>query len=439
MDLYNTLNGLDLFSGIGGLTVALEPWVTPVAYCENDRHAQAVLLSRQSSGCLPFAPLWDDVCTLNKATLGGMPIDIIYGGFPCQDISVAGLGAGLAGKRSGLFFEIIRLVAEIRPAFVFLENVPAITSRGLGEVTAAFTKVRYDCRWGMLSAYDVGAPHRRERWFLLAHSERERGRRNTLKEQTGRDEIVFCGSNVAHACGGRLHESRKGEIQQPRGAETKCGGKDLGDTDRAGLEGNGASGLQARQSATQCASWWSTEPDVGGTLDGLSRGMDGTGGVGDAEETENWAKAFLRVLSESPGAQTLWDATRGLDCVSAENVLLAFVREYENDGRAAWAILEGEETPEKCLRALQKQKSTRRAPLRRGPLEQFFGEYPDAMRELSRVVASRSKTPWAHPLWESGVARVGGAIPFRVDRIRGLGNAVVPLQAREAFKRLMGL
>jgi DNA (cytosine-5)-methyltransferase 1 len=85
------MNGLDLFSGIGGISLALEPWVRTVAYCEQDRYAQGVLLSRMRSGGIDRAPIWDDVRTLNKSILPN--IDIIFGGFPCQDISVAGLGS----------------------------------------------------------------------------------------------------------------------------------------------------------------------------------------------------------------------------------------------------------------------------------------------------------------------------------------------------------
>lgn len=161
--------GLDLFSGIGGITKALEGYVRPIAYCENDRYATAVLLSRMASGDLPTAPIWDDVQTL-KAIHLPRPIDIIYGGFPCQDISVAGRGAGLAGKRSGLFFEIVRLVSEIRPSFVFLENVAEILNGSMGTIAQAFTRLRYELRWGVISAFDVGAPHLRERWFLMAHA-----------------------------------------------------------------------------------------------------------------------------------------------------------------------------------------------------------------------------------------------------------------------------
>ena len=171
---YPRLAGLDLFSGIGGITIALQEWVRPVAYCENNKYAQAVLLSRMDDGQLPTAPIWDDVITLGAANLPE-DIDIIYGGFPCQDISIAGRGAGLEGKRSGLFYEVARLVGEIRPAFVFLENVPAITVRGLGDVVGEMARLRYDCRWGILSAADMGAPHRRDRWWMLAHAQ---GRKN---------------------------------------------------------------------------------------------------------------------------------------------------------------------------------------------------------------------------------------------------------------------
>jgi DNA (cytosine-5)-methyltransferase 1 len=97
-------------------------------------------------------------------------VDVIFGGFPCQDISVAGHGKGLEGERSGLFFEILRLAKEIKPSFIFLENVPAITSRGGLQVVREIAEMGYDCRWCIISAESIGAPHKRERWFLLAHS-----------------------------------------------------------------------------------------------------------------------------------------------------------------------------------------------------------------------------------------------------------------------------
>lgn len=161
------LNALDLFSGIGGNSLALREWVNTVAYCEADRHAQAVLLSRMSDGQLKPAPICKDVQQLDGNELRGH-IDLIIAGFPCQDISSLGKGAGLEGKRSGLFFEVLRLAKEIQPTFLFLENVPRIRTRGLSTVVRELTAAGYDCRWTMLSAASVGAPHKRGRWFCGA-------------------------------------------------------------------------------------------------------------------------------------------------------------------------------------------------------------------------------------------------------------------------------
>jgi len=160
------LNGLDLFSGIGGLSIALSEWVRPIAYCEIDSHCQGVLLSRIHKRELWNAPIWDDIRTYPIRDLC-TDIDIIYGGFPCQDISVAGHGKGLDGERSGLFFEIVRLAKEIQPKFLFIENVPAITSRGGLRIVREITEMGYDCRWCIISAEEF-VDQNRERWFFLA-------------------------------------------------------------------------------------------------------------------------------------------------------------------------------------------------------------------------------------------------------------------------------
>lgn len=167
------MNGLSLFSGIGGLDVALSDWVRPIAYCEIDPYCQAVLLSRMGDNSITEAPIWDDIKSFPWNPFIGN-VDIIYGGFPCPDISIAGTGKGLEGKRSGLFYEIIRLCSEIKPRFIFLENVPAITTRGGTEVVRQITSLGYDCRWCIISAASVGALHKRERWFCLAYSRSNR-------------------------------------------------------------------------------------------------------------------------------------------------------------------------------------------------------------------------------------------------------------------------
>lgn len=173
------LHGLDLFSGIGGLTVALRDWVRPVAYCEIDEYCQGVLLSRMADGSIPGAPIWSDIRSLSGADLP--EIDIIYGGFPCQDISVAGLGKGLEGERSGLFFEILRLAKEIKPTFIFLENVPAIRTRGLKQIGEGLASAGYDCRWDVISIEET--QFEGKRWYLLAASNCD-----DLRIQSGRSK-----------------------------------------------------------------------------------------------------------------------------------------------------------------------------------------------------------------------------------------------------------
>jgi len=159
---------LDLFSGIGGISLALKDYAKTVAYCEINKYSQAVLMSRMESGQLDKAPIWGDVCTLRGDMFPAGSINLITAGFPCQDLSVAGRGVGLEGKRSGLYKEVVRLVEEIKPQFVFLENVPAIRKRGMFKVLRDFQQVGYDFRWCILSAENVGAPHKRDRWWGLA-------------------------------------------------------------------------------------------------------------------------------------------------------------------------------------------------------------------------------------------------------------------------------
>jgi len=187
------LNGLDLFSGIGGFTLALEPWVKPIAYCENNRFSQSVLLSRMADGELPVAPIWDDVSTLGKKHFD-LPVDAISAGFPCQDISIAGARAGLAGKRSGLYWEVWRLVIELKPRWVFLENVSNILARGGAEVTASLAALGYDARWAIVPASAVGAIHQRKRWFLIAHCNSIRLEAERPEQQAERSERGSCGA-----------------------------------------------------------------------------------------------------------------------------------------------------------------------------------------------------------------------------------------------------
>lgn len=158
---------IDCFSGIGGIGLALAPFVKTLLYCEYDKYCQNVLTARMRSNDLDRAPIHSDIKTLHLSPQ--MKPTMIAGGFPCQDISTAGAQIGMAGNRSSLFFEIMRLVDE-SPSIVhvFLENVANIVKCGMAEVLEELGKRDFDIVWTTRSAGAMGAPHQRSRWFCLA-------------------------------------------------------------------------------------------------------------------------------------------------------------------------------------------------------------------------------------------------------------------------------
>jgi DNA (cytosine-5)-methyltransferase 1 len=167
------MKGFSLCSGMGGFDIAMQALgVQCVGYCEKDRYAQAVLFARMRGGWLDNAPIWDDIETLEKSHVGN--VQILYGGIPCQPHSIAGPRKRKNDERD-LWPQTFRLLGAVRPKLFFLENVAGFSTQHNGEPAYAWTvfndlaSLGYDFRWVHVSASEIGAPHRRNRFFLLAH------------------------------------------------------------------------------------------------------------------------------------------------------------------------------------------------------------------------------------------------------------------------------
>ena len=169
------LKVLDLFSGIGGFSLGLEKtgYFETVAFCEIDNHAKRVLNKHW-----PNVPVFDDVRDLDYGLETIKGADVVTAGFPCQDISHAGKGAGLSGERSGLWWRVRRAIRMVRPQFAVLENVAALLNRGMGTVLGSLASIGYDTEWHCIRATAVGAIHKRDRVWIVAndYSQRKQGR-----------------------------------------------------------------------------------------------------------------------------------------------------------------------------------------------------------------------------------------------------------------------
>jgi DNA (cytosine-5)-methyltransferase 1 len=167
------MNVLDLFSGIGGFSLGLErAGMRTVAFCEINKFCRRMLAVRW-----PGVPCYDDVraLTADRLKSDGISIDAICGGFPCQDISIAGNGKGIKeGTRSGLWIEYARIIGELRPKFIIVENVAALLDRGMGQVLGDLAGLGYDAEWHSLDAFYAGVPQYRPRVWIVAYPTQSR-------------------------------------------------------------------------------------------------------------------------------------------------------------------------------------------------------------------------------------------------------------------------
>ena len=313
--MLNKLRVLDLFSGIGGFSLGLERTggFETVAFCEIEEYPRKVLEKHWK------VPIYDDVQKIMADTdrgdgngrqhfqkrkaegrviadrhgeigagTGGYitdgktrvgPIDVITGGFPCQDISYAGKGAGIEGERSGLWSEIARLTGELRPQYVILENVSALLSRGLDRVLGDLAEIGYDAEWHCIPASAIGAPHQRDRIWIVAYPQHPdsdiAGSHRAGKHINGnaelRNEQVSKSGSVCEDVADTSSARRPTRLSRP----------DKREKGQSGITQYLSDAFRGSQSGGELGGW-AVEPNVGRVANGIPKRVDRLKGLGNA-------------------------------------------------------------------------------------------------------------------------------------------------------------
>ena len=395
---------LSLFTGIGGLDLAAE-WAgfETVGQCEWADYPTKVLEKHW-----PDVPRWRDIRTLTKEGFyertGLRTVDLISGGFPCQPFSVAGKRRGKEDDRY-LWPEMLRVIQELRPVWVVGENVAGIVSMALDQVLADLEGIGYACQAFIIPACAVDAPHRRDRCAIVAYSNSAGCKK-------------FNSPSVSTVPG--VVARRNPEIVADAESQRRDRGEQIAEsTGRPGPP----NGLR-----------WDAEPDVGRGLDGFSCWLDGIGGLSD--EAKERAGEILRNLREETVAKTVQWTIGRFNSISQAEVLFAFLCEYEEGCNRGRVSLESGTIQEEKLRNLWRKIEFARTSHRREYHSQLAREYSDALFRLSHGAPSLMPEAWEDNTWEDGIARVATGVPHRVDRLRCLGNAVVPQQFYPIFKAI---
>ena len=285
------MRSLHLFAGAGGgLLADLILGHEPVCAVEWDPYCCEVLRERSTEGWFPGLHVFEgDVRVFNASDWKGR-VDCIHAGFPCQPHSVAGKRKGHADDRN-LWPEVVRVVGEIRPPLVFLENVPGIISNGfIGFVLNDLADLGYDAVWTCLGADQVGSPHRRERWWLLAYSDSTRGRSS--------------GRNLGNEGWGTSKTWREGlQTEKGRKQETTIGYVGPTSEDVANAAGYfepRGGGAWTRGEGPTNDGWWKTEPDLGRVANGVASRVDRLKALGNGQVPLQAALAW-KILTEGQG------------------------------------------------------------------------------------------------------------------------------------------
>lgn len=261
---------MHLFAGAGGgLLADIILGHRPIVAVEWDKYACQVLRQRSTEGWFPELSVWEgDVRMFDPSEYAGK-VDCIHAGFPCQDISVAGKQAGVAeGTRSGLYREVLRVSGIVRPYLIYLENVAAITSKGLEQVIKDLASMGYDTRWCTLKASNVGANHYRDRWFALCRNTNHNGESvSSVHDETQRLSGVGETDDVAYP-----YSTQRERRRIPIRRDTKYSDVGVGD-------------------------WWVNKPPIHGVDDGVANRMDRLRAIGNGQVPLQVATAW-KLLSE---------------------------------------------------------------------------------------------------------------------------------------------
>jgi DNA (cytosine-5)-methyltransferase 1 len=291
--LPSSLHELALFAGAGGgiLGGKLLGWRT-VCAVEWDAYARDVLVARQNDGCLETFPIWDDVQTFDGTPWRGA-VDVVSGGFPCQDISSAGKGAGIDGERSGMWKQMARICGEIRPCFILVENSPMLVGRGLAVVLGDLAEMGYDAEWGIVGAHHASAPHKRERiWIVATDATLDAGKQRRaecagLQRPTG---LANGRDDMADAYGINGDDGRHGASpirrQQGRESSELSGGEGIiRHAAGAGLPHGTTKpmGEPGADAQSERSDWWATEPNVGRVAHGVAARVDRLRCIGNGQ------------------------------------------------------------------------------------------------------------------------------------------------------------